>query len=76
MSRWAKSRVLNTVFTSLQQKQIITIKINVVSIDSTNIKVHPDGTGVLINSGNNPSDNLAEDVTPGFIWLPQMTGLQ
>jgi transposase len=76
MSRWAKSGVLNTVFTSLQQKQILKIKIDVVSIDSTNIKVHPDGTGVLRNRGNNPSDNLADDVTPGFIWLPQMTGLQ
>jgi transposase len=76
MSRWAKSGVLNTVFTRFQQKQILTIKIDVVSIYSTNIKVHPDDTGVLKNWGNNPSDNLAEDVTPGFIWLPQMTGLQ
>jgi transposase len=76
MSRWTKSGVLNTVFIRLQQKQIITIKIDVVSLDSTNIKVHPDGTGALKNSGNNPSDSLAEDVTPGFIWLPQMTGLQ
>ncbi len=76
MSRWAKSGVLNTVFTQLQQKQIITVKIDAVSLDSTNIKVHPDGTGALKNSENNRSGNLAEDVTPRFIWLPQKIGLQ
>ena len=76
MSRWAKTGVLNTVFTQLQKKQLITVKIDVVSLDSTNIKVHPDGTGALKNSENNRSDNLAEGVTPRFIWLPQMTGLQ
>lgn len=76
MSRWAKSGVLNTVFTQLQQKQIIAVKIDVVSLDSTNIKVHPDGTGALKNPGNNRSGNLGADVIPRFIWLPQMIGSQ
>jgi transposase len=47
MNRWAKSGVLQKVFEQLQQQQIIRIKIEAVSMDSTSIKVHPDGTGAL-----------------------------
>jgi transposase len=75
MSRWAKSGVLSTVFTQLQQRQIMAVKIAAVSLDSTSVKVHPDGTGVLKNLENNPSDAHAEEVPPRYIWLPQMTGL-
>jgi hypothetical protein len=70
MSRRAKSGVLNTIFTQLPQKQIIVIKIDTVSLDSTYIKVHPDGTGALKNLENNPSVNSVEAETPKFIWLP------
>lgn len=45
MSRWAKSGVLDRVFEQLQQAQVVQIKIEAVSLDSTSIKVHPDGTG-------------------------------
>ena len=74
MNRWAKSGVLNNVFTQLQQHRIISIKIEHVSLDSTSVKVHPDGTGALKNSDRNPSDNFVAGETPRFIWLPQMTG--
>ncbi len=47
LNRWAKSGVLQKVFEQLQQQQIICIKIEAVSMDSTSIKVHPDGTGAL-----------------------------
>lgn len=47
MSRWTKSGVLDRVFAALQEQQIIRIKMEVVSIDSTIVKVHPDGTGAL-----------------------------
>lgn len=39
--------MLNRAFEQLQQQQIIRIKIEAVSLDSTSIKVHSDGTGVL-----------------------------
>jgi hypothetical protein len=44
MMRWAKSGVLDQVFEAMQIRQIIQIKIEDVSLDSTIIKVHPDGT--------------------------------
>ncbi|QOJ24970.1 MAG: IS5 family transposase [Gammaproteobacteria bacterium] len=51
MNRWAKSGVLQKVFEQLQHQQIIRIKIEAVSMDSTSIKVHPDGTGALKKNG-------------------------
>src|SRR5690606_24867794 len=44
---WAKAGVLDRVFTALQEQQIIRVKIEAMSIDSTMVKVHPDGTGAL-----------------------------
>ena len=45
MSRWAKAGVLERAFERLQQAQVVQIKIEAVSLDSTSVKVHPDGTG-------------------------------
>ena len=45
MSRWAKSGVLDKAFERLQRAQVVRIKIEAVSLDSTSVKVHPDGTG-------------------------------
>jgi hypothetical protein len=39
--------VLDTAFETLQREQIVRIRIEVVSLDSTIVKVHPDGTGAL-----------------------------
>lgn len=47
MNRWAKSGVLDRVFAQLQRLQIIRVKIEAVALDSTIVKVHPDGTGAL-----------------------------
>src|SRR4029078_5649809 len=47
MNRWSKSGVLDRIFEQLQHAQIVRIKIEAVSLDSTVIKVHPDGTGAL-----------------------------
>jgi len=76
MNRWAKSGVLDRVFTALQQRQIVTIKIKVLSMDSTSVKVHPDGTGALKKTVRSPSGFHAEVAIPKFIWLPQVIGLQ
>src|SRR6266849_2298922 len=51
MSRWSRSGVLDRVFERLQDAQILRIKIEAVSLDSTIIKVHPDGTGAQKKNG-------------------------
>ena len=72
MSRWSKNGVLDQVFERLQKEQIIRIKIEAVKMDSTIVKVHPDGTGALKKTDPKPSENPAEDGPPRFIWLPRM----
>ena len=47
MNRWAKNGVLDRVFAHLQREQIMRIRLEAVSLDSTIVKVHPDGTGAL-----------------------------
>jgi transposase len=74
MNRWSKAGVLDRIFTRLQQEQIIQIKLEAVSLDSTSIKVHPDGTGALKKTARRPSENHEEDGQPRFIWLPRMLG--
>ena len=49
MSRWAASGVLDRVFQRLQQEQLIDPE--VLGLDSTSVKVHPDGCGALKKRG-------------------------
>jgi len=72
MNRWSKNGVLDHVFERLQREQIVRIKIEAVKMDSTIVKVHPDGTGALKKTDPRPSENLAGDGPPRFIWLPRM----
>ena len=74
MNRWSKSGVLDRVFERLQQSQIVRIKIEAVSLDSTIVKVHPDGTGALKKTARRPSASPEAVGTPRFIWLPRMLG--
>ena len=39
--------VLDRVFAHLQREQLLRIRLEAVSLDSTIVKVHPDGTGAL-----------------------------
>ena len=72
MNRWSKNGVLDRVFEELQHAQIVRIKIEAVGLDSTIVKVHPDGTGALKKTALKPSASRAEDGAPRFIWLPRM----
>ena len=76
MSRWVKGGVLDRVFEELQRAQLLTIKLEAVSLDSTIVKVHPDGTGALKKTDHRPSESLEVDGPPKFIWLPRMPGRQ
>ena len=72
MNRWSKKGVLDRVFAKLQQEQIVRIKIEAFCLDSTSVKVHPDGTGALKKTDHSPSASPVGDGTPRFICLPRM----
>jgi transposase len=72
MNRWSKGGVLDRVFAQLQESQIVRVKIEAVAIDSTIVKVHPDGTGALKKTAPKPSANPVAVGPPRFIWLPRM----
>ena len=74
MNRWSKAGVLDRVFARLQQEQILALRLEHVCLDSTTIKVHPDGTGALKKTAPKPSDDPEADAPPRFIWLPRMLG--
>ena len=72
MNRWSKNGVLDRVFAKLQEEQIVRIKIEAVCVDSTIVKVHPDGTGALKKTDRKPLASPAADGPPKFIWLPRV----
>src|ERR1700691_5160839 len=72
INRWEKNGVLDRACEHLQLEQIVRIKIEAFSINSTSVKVHPDGTGALKKTDHRPWENPAADGTPRFIWLPRM----
>src|SRR6476620_11134209 len=47
MNRWAKNALLDRVLEKLQLEKIVRIRIEALSLDSTSVKVQPDGTGAL-----------------------------
>ena len=73
MNRWSKNGVLQRVFEALQVENIIRIKVEAVCLDSTTVKVHPNGTGALKKVGDRPSDDQEADSPRRFIWSPQLT---
>ena len=73
MNRWSKNGVLSRVFAALQTEGIIRIDVDVVCLDSTSVKVHPDGAGALKKQENRPSDGQEADSPRRFIWLPHLT---
>ncbi len=47
VNRWEKDGVLVQVFEYLQAEKFTTIGVEALCLDSTIVKVHPDGTGAL-----------------------------
>ena len=68
-NRWAKRGVLKQVFAGLQENDTINIQVDHVSLDSTAVKVHPDGTGALKKTVHNLLVNRERDGQRKFIWL-------
>ncbi|BEP57176.1 IS5 family transposase [Variovorax sp. V35] len=71
MNRWAKSGVLDRAFARLQLAQVVQIKIEAVSLDSTSVKVHPDGTGARKKTVRKLSASPAADGTPRSTFSPR-----
>ncbi len=74
MNRWSKNGVLDRVFEHLQREQIVRVKVEAMGLDSTIVKVHPDGTGAEKKTARKPSGSPAAAGPPRFIWLPRMIG--
>ena len=72
MNRWSKSGVIKRLFEALQTEGIIRIKMETVCMDSTSVKVHPNGTGALKKPENKPSADHEEVLQPKFIWSPRL----
>jgi len=70
--RWVKNGVMERVFIALQHKKIISIKIEVLSVDSTSIKLHPDAHGALKKQESKPLGSQKVAGIPSFMWYPQM----
>lgn len=73
LKRWAEAGVLDRLFAALQEHRLVRIKVECLGLDSSSVKVHPDGTGAAKKRGLKPSASRAADGTPRFIWLPRMT---
>jgi transposase len=75
MNRWSRSGVLDRVFRELQREQILRIRIEAVSLDSTVVKGRPDDTGALKKTEVRQLENHVVGRRPRFIWLPRMLEL-
>ena len=73
MNRWSKNGVLRRLFEALQTEGIIRIKMEVLCIDSTSVKVHPNGTGALKKVESRVSGDQEGDSQLRFIWSPHLT---
>ena len=61
MNRWSKNGVLDRIFKALQEEGIINVDVNLVCLDSTTVKVHPDVCGALKKEENKQSGGHAAD---------------
>ena len=73
MNRWSKNGVLRRLFEAMQTEGVIRIKMEVLCIDSTSVKVHPNGTGALKKVDSRASGDQEADSQPRFIWSPHLT---
>ena len=67
---------LDRVFVALQEEGIVRVSVEVTSLDSTSVKVHPDGAGALKKASCKPLANPGAAGTSKFVWLPQMSAMR
>ena len=66
MRRWADNGVWTRVLEALQTKLNMSLDVTALSLDSTSIKVHPDGTGARKKRGHRPSAKVVAVATQKF----------
>ncbi len=71
-NRWSKNGVIERLFTALQEENIIEIRTEIIHIDSTTVKVHPDGAGTRKVNGEQSIGRSKGGSQPRFIWLPAL----
>ena len=71
-SRWCKNGTLDAIFLALQDEGIICIETEIVCLDSTSVKVHPDGTGALKKHGDQAIGRSKGGSPQRFMWLPRL----
>ena len=59
---------LGKIWGARTENGIINIQVDHVSLDSTSVKVHPDGTGALKKTVRKPLENQEPDGQLKFIW--------
>jgi len=62
--RWIDLGVFNRIEEELQSQAIDIKGIKALALDSTYVKVHPDGTGAPQKKGRNPSAKVVEEGQP------------
>lgn len=72
MMRWSRGGVLDLVFERLQRRRLMRLRIEAISLDSSIVKVHPDGTGARKKTAPSQSGAAAAAGVPNCIWLPRM----
>ena len=60
------------MFERLQRERLMHVRIDAVSLDSTIMKVHPDGTCAPKKTVPRSSARAGAAGLPNFIWLPQV----
>ena len=76
MNRWSKNGTLDRIFEALQRENIIDIRTEIVCIDSTSVKVHPDASGARKASGEQSIGRSKGGSQLKFIWLPRLPNLR
>jgi transposase len=70
--RWAETGVIQRIFAAMQVEEILAVHVEILALDSTSCKAHPNAHGALKKRANNPSVNPRVVGTPSFMWYPQM----
>ena len=72
-NRWSKNGVMERVFDALQKSDSIDVRTDVLCLDSTSIKVHPDAAGARRSSGEQSIGRSKGGSQQRSIWLPLRT---
>ena len=74
-NRWSKNGTIDRIFEELQKQNIIEIRTQIVCIDSTSIKVHPDAAGARKSNGEQSIGRSKGGSQQRFIWLPRLPNM-